>query len=290
MNSEYRQFLREGEQAASRYALTSPRRLPRGMSGNILGSGAGSSLEFLDHREYQPGDDLRHIDWSAYARTDKLIVKLFREEISPHCDILIDGSCSMALAETQKARSTVALSALLGQAAQNADCSCRAWFVTDQVRPLPNGHERPSLWEGLDFRFPGNPGESMLRQPPECKPHGIRILVSDLFWAIDPLPLLQRLAEKAAALFVVQILAQSDLGPTERGNIRLIDSETGLEKEIFLDDPTIQAYRDSLQRLQHNWNRSCSQVGARMVTVIAESLLQTWDLQELVSGELLKVG
>ena len=37
----------------------------------------GESMEFMDHREYQPGDDLRRLDWAAYARSDKMIVKLY---------------------------------------------------------------------------------------------------------------------------------------------------------------------------------------------------------------------
>ena len=65
-----RAYLSEGEMAALRYALGVPRQAPVNQTGSTLGARAGSSLEFKDHRAYEPGDDLRHIDWSAYARTD----------------------------------------------------------------------------------------------------------------------------------------------------------------------------------------------------------------------------
>ena len=91
MNETYRQYLIDGERAGARYALTAPRNVPFGIAGSQMGKRPGSSLEFIDHREYQPGDDLRRIDWSGFARSDKLTVKLYRDEVSPHLDIVIDG-------------------------------------------------------------------------------------------------------------------------------------------------------------------------------------------------------
>src|SRR4051794_36673589 len=86
-----RSYLLEGEAAATRFALAVPRHGPMNRTGVVLGSNAGSSLEFRDYRSYEPGDDLRHIDWNAYARSDQLNVKLYREEVLPHLEVLIDG-------------------------------------------------------------------------------------------------------------------------------------------------------------------------------------------------------
>src|SRR6516225_4349935 len=95
-------FLQEGAAAARRFALAAPRHGPANRAGSVLGARAGSSLEFRDHRAYEPGDDLRHVDWNAYARSDQLSVKLYREEVSPHLDVLIDGSASMTLTGSEK--------------------------------------------------------------------------------------------------------------------------------------------------------------------------------------------
>src|SRR5262249_59820670 len=84
MDDRLRQYLIEGERAGMRYALGLPRQAPVGMAGSALSQRSGSSLEFKDYRDYQPGDDLRHIDWNAFARSDQLSIKLFREEVHPH--------------------------------------------------------------------------------------------------------------------------------------------------------------------------------------------------------------
>jgi uncharacterized protein (DUF58 family) len=56
---------------------------------------SGASLEFLDYRKYQVGDDFRYIDWNVYGRLDKLFLKLFRAEEDLNVHILIDTSRSM---------------------------------------------------------------------------------------------------------------------------------------------------------------------------------------------------
>ena len=81
MNESYRRYLIDGERAGARYALAVPRSIPFGTAGSQMGKRPGSSLEFIDHREYQPGDDLRRIDWGGFARSDKLTVKLYRDEV-----------------------------------------------------------------------------------------------------------------------------------------------------------------------------------------------------------------
>src|SRR4051812_37461191 len=102
MSDETRQHLAGGERAGMRYAISLPRLMLQGQSGVTVGQRAGSSLEFRDYRDYQPGDDLRHVDWNAYARSDVLAVKLFREEVTPHLDVLIDDSRSMVLEASDK--------------------------------------------------------------------------------------------------------------------------------------------------------------------------------------------
>ena len=55
----------------------------------------GFSVEFAEHREYSPGDELRHIDWTAWGRTDRYFVKLFEDETNVRCYLLLDCSASM---------------------------------------------------------------------------------------------------------------------------------------------------------------------------------------------------
>ena len=65
-------------------------------TGNYSSPRRGTSLEFADYRRYAPGDDLRYLDWGIYARTDRLYVKIFREEVDLFAYVFIDASGSMA--------------------------------------------------------------------------------------------------------------------------------------------------------------------------------------------------
>ena len=282
-------FLTEGQQAAARYGLAAPRRSPQGTAGAELGRMAGESMEFMDHREYQPGDDLRRLDWAAYARSDKMIVKLFRQEVCPHLDVVIDGSRSMALQGTAKRRATAALAAALCTAADNAGHTHRVYLTGQGCRPITGGAEMPARWHGLAFDARESPPESFRTLPPPWRPRGIRALLSDLLWLGDPLELLTALGDRAAAVYVIQVLAADDTTPPHRGNVRLVDSESGDVDELYLDAVAEARYRNNLQRHRENWRRAARQTGAVFVPLVAEELCAGWDLSPLVEAGILTV-
>ncbi len=64
----------------------------------------GFSVEFAEHRLYNPGESTRHIDWKVYARTDRLYVKKYEEETNLRCQLLIDASSSMYFPEHREVR------------------------------------------------------------------------------------------------------------------------------------------------------------------------------------------
>jgi uncharacterized protein (DUF58 family) len=272
-----------------RYALGLPRHAPVGMAGSALSSRTGSSLEFKDYRDYQPGDDLRHIDWNAFARSDQLSVKLFREEVHPHLDIVLDASRSMDLEESAKGRATLALAAFFASAATNAGYSHAAWLLGPEYRPVANSHAPPVLWEGIELAHRAAPEEVPGQSPPGWRPRGLRVLLSDLLWLGEPLATLRPLAERAAVVVVVQVLAEADVNPPEAGNLRLVDSETGRTQDLRVDAGVVRRYREALARHQQNWHRACRQVGAVFTTAVAEVLLRDWKLDDLVKAEVLRV-
>src|SRR5271156_500930 len=65
---------------------------------------SGSGVEFADHREYQPGDDFRYLDWNIYQRFDRLLVRLYEEEEDLAIYFIIDASASMAFGDGKKLR------------------------------------------------------------------------------------------------------------------------------------------------------------------------------------------
>jgi uncharacterized protein (DUF58 family) len=288
MNEAFRKFLIEGEQAGMRYSLAEPAGMTSLRSGLHLGRQAGASLEFREHRDYQPGDDLRRVDWNAYARSDRLTVKQYREEISPHLDIMLDASRSMALAGSKKARAALGLAAVLAIAAENAGFTHNGWLAAKHCLPIGNGKGRPSTWESIAFDFDGASADAILHGASRFCRMGLRVLLSDLFWMTDPSRVLQSLSQGAAGVFVLQVLARNDATPPDRGRLRLIDSETGEERELFLDDAALARYRDALERHRQNWLRAAKQAGASFLTLIAEDLVSDWNLKMLLEAKILK--
>lgn len=289
MNETYRHHLIEGENAGMRYGIGSPRNTQRGLIGSRLGTRSGSSLEFMDHREYIPGDDLRRIDWNAFARSDKLSIKLYRDEVSPHVDIIIDCSRSMALPESEKAHAVLGLAAVFARAACNSDYSFTAWQVGNTCEKIANGTDRPMIWDGIEFDSDVNCPESFRRQMPPWRAQGIRVFISDLLWLGNPHETLSMLADKASAVFIIQLLADSDTNPPQRGNVRLHDCETGAQKDIFVDADAEKRYKNNLARHQYNWSCGCRQTGAVLTTAVAEKIVDRWKLDELVLAEILKI-
>src|SRR6187549_3034809 len=73
---------------------------PRGLvSGNLAGKHssprAGFAVEFAGHREYVPGDDLRHVDWRVFYTRDKFVIKQYEMETNLNCHLVLDVSASM---------------------------------------------------------------------------------------------------------------------------------------------------------------------------------------------------
>jgi uncharacterized protein (DUF58 family) len=285
MDPALQQALRDGEKLGLRYALQIPQVAASGWTGTRSGRRSGTSIDFQDYREYQPGDDLRFIDWGIYARSDRLTVKLFREEVTPHLDLILDGSSSMNLADTGKAHALAQLAALLATAAANAQCTQAVWLAGEGFQRLPNDTLTPSAWDRLEFSSQRTPGQALEILPPKFRRLGVRVLISDLLWPGEPLPLLRRLREGAAELFVLQLLARDDATPPEHGNLRVVDCETGAETELYIDSTVARQYADNLAQLQQSWADACRQCGARMTTLIAEDLVD--NLKELEALQLL---
>jgi uncharacterized protein (DUF58 family) len=285
-----RDHLLEGEAAARRFTLTVPRTGPTNRTGPVAAARPGSSLEFRDYRGYEPGDDLRHIDWGAYARSDQLNVKLYREEVAPHLDVLLDGSRSMALADSAKAQATLALAGFFTAAAANAGFSHSGWLLAADALPLGDRLRRPDAWEAIAFEHRDPPAPPLAGAAARWRPRGVRVLVSDLLWDADPAKTVRQLADRASAVVVLQVLAGVDADPPTAGHLQLIDSETGLVREVRIDGAMAARYRGNLARLQGHWHDACRAAGAVFLTVVAEEILRGWRLDPLVGAGVLQVG
>ena len=276
------------QRAASSYRLGLPRFPVTGRTGELLGRGSGSSLEFQECRPYQPGDDIRHLDWAAYARSDSLMVRLYREEISPRSEILLDASRSMLTGGPFKAHLARQLGSLFAMLASQLGGQPSLILLGDN-RPL----EVLSM-EMLD-RLTGVPFEGVAPLPHlleenavPLKKQAVRVVISDFLFQGDPEQLVRRLAGDASTLWLIQILSEWESSPTPLGGRRLVDAETSATSDLLLDRRTVAAYKERLQRLQDEYARQCRRAHATWVSLIADRGLATVCHDELCASGILQ--
>ncbi|MBK8978806.1 MAG: DUF58 domain-containing protein [Planctomycetes bacterium] len=260
----------ELELAVRRFALSVPRRALTGRIGERLGRGLGASVEFEDHRDYQPGDDPRHVDWRVFARTDRIAVRLYREEVAPLLDVVIDRSPQLAVtaAKEQAARDLVAALCHWGvRDGGAAQCHASGGEVFDPAR-------------GFAFtdRFDGFAPRRRLRRG------GLRALISDLLRPADPMRSLAPLAEGAAHLFVVQVLDDWELEPAREGPRTLLAADADERADLALDERTIAAYRARLARLVDDVGDAVRRFGGTHAVVRAAAP------GVMFAGDLLRAG
>jgi uncharacterized protein (DUF58 family) len=277
-----------GYQFGSQVTFSEPQRTPLGTTGNLLGRTIGSSLEFMEHRDYAVGDDLRRIDWNSYARNDRLAVKLFREEVNPHIDLLLDVSKSMSLNKTKKSAATFALAGFFASAAAESKFSFRIFVTDNGCRTLERSHLSPFEWDKFELESLTSPADAIQQMPPNWRPHGIRIVVSDLLFPADPINFVSQVVGDSAVTIFVQLLAESDAEPPQHGNLRLVDSETAEQLELYIDSISRERYKRNLARHLENYNLATRKFGALMTTIIAENFLQNGRIDNLMQMEIIK--
>lgn len=279
--------IQQGERAGLSYRLAPPRNALRGAAGFHSGSQKGVSLDFSDYREYHPGDDVRSLDWNVFARTDKLTLKLYHEEVSPHVDLLLDTTASMALGKA-KPDALLGLGALFTSAAANGDCLWNAFSLGEEFQPLERGRDVPSRWGPIQFGAQVNPATQLMAGTTALKRQSIRVLISDLLWDAEPLAALRRISEGASSVMVVQLLSHEDIQPPEQGKYRLEDAETGSSMELFVDSDTRRRYLQALENHSQLWAEACRQTGAAYGQLIAEEVLDGWQLDPLLRSGVLE--
>ncbi len=95
---------REAVQRVQRLELRARHIVEGFLSGSHRSPYFGQSVEFVQHRQYVPGDDVRHVDWKVWARQDRLVIKQYEEDTNLRCVLLIDSSESMAYGEGESSK------------------------------------------------------------------------------------------------------------------------------------------------------------------------------------------
>ena len=266
--------------AAARLRLAVDARRRTGL-GARMGRGPGSSLEFHDHRPYEPGDDLRHLDWAVAARSDQLVLRRHRQEVSPRLELLVDGSASMAV-EPAKAALATALAALIATLAEADGVRPRLWWCG--ARLLRGDGD----WREL-LRAAEHGGAAGLEAPFGPLVAGSeRVLVSDGLCPSGGAAMVRRLGAGAGRIHLLQVLTADELAPQAVGAARLEDVEGGAADHV-LDDATVAAYRARLARHQDEWRAALSGRGLGAIGLRADAGLAQ-AVKQLLAAGLLEVG
>jgi len=249
--------------AAAQFRLAMPRTPVGGRVGERLGSGTGSSLEFQDYRPYAPGDDLRHVDWAAYARSELLAVRLYREEVSPRVDLVLDASRSMVVTE-QKRRAYGELTGLLACACGSTVADSRV-ITTSAVQPQPL-----HIPEDIERFLSCDAALSALEQPHlPFRRRSLRVVVSDFLFPHDADALVSRLARDGAWLAIVQLTSREEADPAVEGGRRLVDVEDRGELDLVIDETAVDHYKARFGRLRLGLATAARRAGARFAHVVA---------------------
>jgi uncharacterized protein (DUF58 family) len=210
---------------------------------------SGSGIEFADHREYSPGDDIRYLDWQVYGRFGRLLLKLFEEEEDLPIYLILDASSSMGLGAPRKidyAKKLVAALCYVGLA--NLD-RVSIVAVRDRVAAtMPPARGKGRIFKVFEFLRTIKPdgvtdlGDAMRMFAAQNKRRGLSVLVSDLY---DPTGFEQGinfLRFNRFEPFVLQVFDPVEVRPPLQGDLLLYDCETGEAREVTVTAKVLERY------------------------------------------------
>jgi uncharacterized protein (DUF58 family) len=229
----------------------------------------GGGIEFADHRDYTPGDDFRYLDWNVFARHGELLLKRFQEEEDLHVYILLDCSRSMAVGNPPKfdyARQVAAALAYIALA--DLDRVGVVAFAGEVIAdfPLTRGKARIlgllKFLEGLEPQGSATDLERMARNlVHRSQRRGLAVVVSDLF---DPNGFergLDLLRHHRYEPHLVQIFDRHEAEPDLKGDVELLDIETGTIQKVTITERNLRQYRKIFTNYLESVSRYCNTYG-----------------------------
>ncbi len=259
--------------------------------GNHKSRNYGSSCEFSDYRDYMDGDDTTKLDWNAYARFDKLYLKLFLDERQMHTRIYIDASRSMEYGDAKKAEQALRLAAMFAYLSVCEMDKVSVYTIKDKkvhevIRSMVGKESFLSSINALEeITFDGDSyiSEAVL---PENVGYGdgLSIIISDFLTDNDYEAAIDHLTKKKRDILCIQVLSQEELHPQIRGKMVLYDSEDSeryyrknIDREIF------KAYKDALEYATGRIREYCMARGASYILASADDAVSDIFFEKLVN-------
>lgn len=225
----------------------------------------GESLEFADYRNYAQGDDLRRIDWSLYARLERLFIKLFQAEEDLSVYLLLDASASMNFGSVNKfdyARKVAAAVAYIAMV--NFDRINLGVYQGGNELYLSDMRGKKQILRLFDFLGKVSPGGEIRlldaarhfllrhRRP------GICLVLSDF---LDPQGFeapLKGLVARRMDVFAIHVLAPEEVEVELTGDFLLVDSETGERLDVTASRRLAESYRKTVRGFCSSMQQFCA--------------------------------
>ncbi len=243
--------------------------------GNHKSRTYGSSCEFVDYRNYVPGDDITKIDWNAYARFETLYLKLYLDERQLHTKIYIDISQSMAFGDGKKAETALQIAATLAYLSVTELDRVSVYTIKDsevtEVISSLSGRERyfSEITKLNDIEFGGGCFITDGLMPTQVGyGDGLSVIISDFLTDSDYENAIDYLADKKRDVLCVQVLTGEEINPKVRGKNVFYDSEDmGRSYRKNINKDIIRAYREAVKYVQDRLRNYCNARGAEYILV-----------------------
>lgn len=263
--------------------------------GGHLSLKRGHGIEFSDYRRYELGDNPRHIDWGVYARSDRLVVKTFREEQNLSVLVLLDTSASMFTPASDRKWSRgceIALALAYIALMEQDSVSVAApgvfqspfYYGARAIHDLTSALLSAQLKPSKNFQREAQLAVNRVRFP------GVAVLVSDFLMPLTEVQAIVNIMRaKNLDITAIQVLGPEDLYPLRnRDDVIAVDSETGEEMDIGLDSRQREQYTVLLEDHNKRVQEILSSAGVRYARAETSAPLGDFLIKSLATTGLLK--
>jgi len=247
----------------------------------------GVSPEFDDYREYSFGDDLKNLDWRAYARSDRFYIKRYEEESNLRAWILLDASASMKYGRkgpTKFAQAATIAACLSAMLIKQRDAAGLTLFDTAgrmEVRPSARRSQLLKIVEILEGAVPGGKtdlGSVLSATADQMRRSGVVIVLSDLLTDLDSLYVaLGKLQHAGHDVLMFHLLDRDEIELPFEGSVIFRDIEG--EEELFAEPRAFRtAYRAAMNQYIADIERRLRVCGIDYLRILTDD-----DVGEVVS-------